>query len=85
MERPKVLAIVGWPLGGGEYYVRPQAGRGALVSEMGGAVTLEDAKHFAELGFEVIVDPWTQEELARYEQMERARAARINKPRWQQW
>jgi hypothetical protein len=71
-DRPVVRAIVAWPLGNGRYHVR----RGDTDATR----PLEDALAFADLGFEVIIDPESQEALARYEQLQR-----INKPRWQRW
>ena len=44
---------------------------GRVVS--GASLTLEEAATFAELGFDVIADPFDLEELTRYEQIERSR------------
>jgi hypothetical protein len=68
MEKPVLRCIVAYRLADDSYSVRT-----------GEPVTLEHAAHYAKYGWEVIIDPFDQEALARWEQIQRA--TRQN-PRW---
>jgi hypothetical protein len=77
-DRPIVRCIVAWwPRPDLECHIRPISAdeRGKAEGWTGRAgyvLTLEEAAQFAELGFEVMVDPFDMEALTRWEQQQRA-------------
>jgi hypothetical protein len=66
MDKPTLRCLVAYRLLDGSY-----------ITRTGEPVTLEHAAHFAHYGWEVLVDPFDQEALARWEQIQRS-----TRPRW---
>ena len=74
-DKPILRCLIGFRYGEGydaEYWVRN--------GDRDVTVTLEDAARWANLHFEVIVDPFDQEALARWEQLNQPRRIK-----WSSW
>ena len=76
--RPVLRCIVAWwPVKTASPVVRPKGVdmrdiHGKRVV-MGSTVHLDDAASYSDAGFEVMVDPFDQEDLIRFEQIERSK------------
>jgi len=66
--RPIIHCLVAWRLPDGDYIVK-----------RGDPFPLDEAADFAALSWEVLPDPFDQEVLARWEQLNRV------KPKWHRW
>jgi hypothetical protein len=65
--RPTLRCLVAWPLPNGDHIVRRSV------------VTLDDAAQFRAFGWHLLIDPASEQELARWEQLHRPH------PKWQRW
>ena len=69
LDRPTIMALVAWPLPDNELHIRHEM------------VTLEVAHDFRRLGWSVLVDPESEAELVRWEQIQRS----LKSTRYSRW
>lgn len=77
-SRPILRCVLAIRLPNGEYLVKCGKHASEDVFDEDAAVSLEEAADFARFGWEVIVDPFDEEMLARWEQIQRS----MNRPRF---